>query len=191
MSASARQRSRWTWPKSVRRTWSRWTLGQRSLAVLVVLLVVAIVVDIWIAIGQTPDQAVKSSLPVLAALVAVVSLTSSAINSAANHRRQLREATLKAYSGWSDTTLSQRVALRESLGERVLSQSIAAELAGDPNAPQGLSPEFRPRVRKDIVEVLNGLERLAVGVELGVYDLVTLRSLAGTIIVRYWERFEP
>ena len=154
-------------------------------------MLVAIVVDIWIAVGQTPDQAVKSSLPVLAALVAVVSLTSSAINSAANHRRQLREATLKAYSDWSDSTLDQRVSLRESLGEKALSQSIAAELAGDPNASQELTDEVRTTVRKEIVEVLNGLERVAVGVELGVYDLVTLRSLAGTIIVRYWERFEP
>lgn len=132
-------------------------------AIVVVLLLVAIVVDIWIAVGQTPDQAVKSSLPVLAALVAVVSLTSSAINSAANHRRQLREATLKAYSDWSDSTLDQRVSLRESLGEKALSQSIAAELAGDPNASQKLTDEVRTTVRKEIVEVLNGLERVAVG----------------------------
>lgn len=207
------------WLKRAGRVWRQWSTAERVLGSLIVLAVAGIVLDIVIAIGQTPDAAVKSSLPVLAALIAVTSLTASAMNAAANYRRQLRDATMAAYSNWSDSTFEDRRSLQALLGDKVITDDLAMQLVaqkrppkidqisprdrgvpGAPTTPVALGPSKPPpkftrdelqRAANQIINVLNGLERLAVGVELGFYDPVTLRRLAGTIIVRHWERFRP
>jgi len=174
----------------VKRRWTQLTFGTRALIVCVASLILSIVVVALAAIPLTPDVAIRTSLPLVAALIALVSLTSSAIGAAANASRQRREATLKAYSEWSDTTWDTRKKLQMRLGNGVLDEGLAAEIVGAPRAGRTLPKHERISVASDIATVLNGLERLAVGVELGVYDLVTLRRLAGTIVVRHWQRYE-
>ena len=173
-----------------RRRWREWTFVTQVLIMFVLTLILAIVMVALSAIPLTPEGAAKTALPVAAALIALVGLTSSAIGVAFNVSRQRREATMKAYSEWSDSTWLIRKKLQQMLGDGVLSEAAAAELVGAPGAARTMPKKDRSELVNEIGSVLNGLERLAVGVELGVYDIVTLRRLAGTIVVRYWERFE-
>ena len=54
-----------------------------------------------------------------------------------------------------------------------------------------LTKDERQNLRHHVSEVLNGLERLATGAILGVYDRRVLKAIGGTIIARHWERLQP
>lgn len=53
-----------------------------------------------------------------------------------------------------------------------------------------LTTKQKRAVGTAMAQTLNGLERLAAGIDGGVYDLTTVRALGATIIVRTYERFE-
>ncbi|KAF0957319.1 DUF4760 domain-containing protein [Rhodococcus sp. T7] len=131
----------------------------------------------------------------LAAVVALSSLVATAVAAYNAFARSRRKDTLAAFSLWSDKHYPVRVALSKQLGSHRISreQALALVTAAPLNDKNGapLSQEDKQQAREQICEVLNGLERLATGVNLGIYDERVLRKIGGTIIVRTYERFEP
>lgn len=182
------------WRHSIARTRSQASFVERALAYIGVAVAVMATGALGIAMSALSQgyAAAQGPFAILAALLAVLGLIASAVTAAANFRRQRREATLTAYNKWSDDTLNTRIELRKCLGGAVLSDDLGAELAGDPTLEtRRFDDSAIERITKDIVVVLNGLERLAVGVNLGVFDLLVIRQIAGTIVIRYWNWFQP
>lgn len=75
-----------------------------------------------------------------------------------------------------------------------LSDSVGRALANNEAIVEGgidLTDQARRQAAvNDLVLILNGLERIANGVHLGVYDIKAIRALGGTIVVREFERGE-
>jgi hypothetical protein len=120
----------------------------------------------------------------------------TAVSTTALWRRQKRQPTIEAWTSWSDNTLDLRKLLTQHLGPNSISSTQARALVLK-DAPlldkegQALGQEIRADIGDSLAVLLNGLERLAVGVRVNVYDAPTLQDLGATIIVRTWERFEP
>lgn len=135
------------------------------------------------------------SAPVLATGVATGSLVVAAVTTWGGWRRNKRQATIEAWNAWSDACYSDRVLLSKELGPKTISSAQATSLTMVGAVLEGrngpLTLEAKQEVGHSISRVLNGLERLAVGVENGIYDVKPLREIGGTIIVRTFERFEP
>ncbi len=166
----------------------RWLL----LSATIVLLTTLSVVLIELHRDQTLVHALKVAAPIGAATAALLSFIATSISLASNWRRQKRAATLAAWTEWSDSTTPARRRLTRALDVYALSDEVGRALAEESPFYGGTidlrDDAVRGRVTKDLVRVLNGLERLAVGVEMGIYDLDTLRRVGGTIIARQWER---
>lgn len=133
------------------------------------------------------------------AVVAVVSLVVTASLTGAVGRRQRRQATIDAWADWSDGTAQHRKLFKAHFG---LSQLLSHEAAGlfSKTAPpvdfvdrQGhsMSEEEHRTVKHALTMTLNGLERLAAGINCRVYDRDTLSQLGGTICVRHYEQALP
>ena len=129
----------------------------------------------------------------VAAVAAVLSLASTALAAYNAFARTRRKDTLDAFSAWSDKHYDARVSLSKRLGSPVISQEQAAALVG---AGTLLDREGEPiaqlekqSIREDLCAILNGLERLAVGVNLSIYDERVLRKIGGTIVVRTHTQF--
>jgi hypothetical protein len=164
-------------------------------ALVLALLVIAAVA--FNALGGLTSLAASfgPSAPVIAAGVATASLVVAAVTTWGGWRRSKRQATIEAWSAWSDACYSDRVLLSKALGPKTIESlqatsltTIGTELVGR-NGP--MTAEEKQEVGHAISRVLNGLERLAVGVENGIYDVKPLRQIGGTIIVRTFERLEP
>ncbi|UOY03746.1 DUF4760 domain-containing protein [Blastococcus sp. PRF04-17] len=141
-------------------------------------------------------DAAKDWGPVLAVTVAVFSLLVTASASVLNWQRQKREATIRAWREYSDSRSEQRKALIEFFGTLPLTDQQAEVLITEEGTLVGRDgkkarPDKRSQTIEDILFVLNGLEHLAVGARLGVYDIKVFRTLAGTNILAAWTRFEP
>jgi len=130
-------------------------------------------------------EALVSAAPVAGAVIALISLVATATSLIGNWSRQRREATIKAWNEWSDHNRESRRTITDCFGKPAMSVEQGTSLVED----EILSDEL-VRGRRALVDTLNGLERLAVGVEMGVYDLPTLKRLGGTIIVRQYQRAE-
>jgi hypothetical protein len=142
----------------------------------------------------------KAAAPVAAVVVALISVVVAASGVIANYRRSRREATIKAWTDWSDATIEDRRTMTRYFGLGALNRETGFDIVKmGPQGLHGRAPEtLRPDELKNakeratatgaMVRVLNGLERLAVGVEVGVYDFATLNRLGGTIVVRHFER---
>src|SRR5690606_10016211 len=111
-----------------------------------------------------------------------------------NLRRQRRLDTIAAWSDWSDSCRSARAETTRLLGMGALSEEVGLALANNEAiAHDGVDLTDQGRRQtavNDLVAILNGLERLANGVHLGVYDIKAIRTLGGTIVVREFERGE-
>ena len=141
-------------------------------------------------------EAAKDWGPVLAVTVAVLSLMVTASTSAMNWQRQKREATIRAWREYTDSRKEQRKALVDFFGVAPLTVEQAAVLlaeVGDLVDRHGhnATAAQRSQIVEDVLFVLNGLEHLAVGARLGVYETRVFRMLAGTNILTAWARFEP
>ncbi|TFV67803.1 UNVERIFIED_ORG: hypothetical protein E4P37_01545 [Bacillus sp. AZ43] len=140
-------------------------------------------------------QVVRDAAPVAAASVALLSLVVAAASALGNWQRQKREATIKAWTDWSDSTRELRAQVTAVLGEGAITKDQARGLV-DQERPlldkdgRKLRAAARREIRITVASLLNGLERLAAGANLGVFDGRTLKALGGTIIVRHCERFE-
>lgn len=71
--------------------------------------------------------------------------------------------------------------------KRELRKKIGSEIT--PDAIKGL--ESNPDGRLLLHQVLNAYERLAAGLNLGVYDLPTIARINGKVLVSNYERFRP
>lgn len=132
-------------------------------------------------------------MPVLAAGVATLSLLWAAFSTRQGWRRSKRQATIEAWAKWSEATSKDRILVTKHLGAEAISQDQGKALAhkGTLVGINGeVSSEDRNALANAVVRILNGLERLSVGVEQGVYDGTTVEELGATTIIRQYERFE-
>lgn len=162
--------------------------GLGGAATLVLCLVIC-----WV-IARADDRDVADAIPAVAAIAATSSLLVATVGAVATWNRQGRQATLQAWTAWSDDTVEARKTLSRSLGEEVLTREQGRALADKQQIP-GFEPvpgstEYRD-LGNAVVEILNGLERIASGVLHGVYDARMLKSLGGTTIVRSYQRLLP
>ncbi|WP_182111670.1 DUF4760 domain-containing protein [Actinotalea sp. JY-7876] len=130
------------------------------------------------------------------AVIALASLVTAATSTLASWRRNKRESTIDAWAAWSESTADARKMITLHLGRKQVSAQQAAALlqkgmALTDQSGQPLTADTRLELKHSVTLVLNGLERLANGVAVGVYDLGTLARLGGTTIVRSHERFDP
>ncbi len=125
----------------------------------------------------------------------IVSLTSVVVGYliwAADHRQKQREATLQAWLAWSTSSQEDRKTVHLELGPYHLSDELGRCLVESKPCPglPGPGSKEREAALTALVSTLNGLERMAIGVQLGLYDARTLNVLGGTIIVRQYQRAE-
>jgi len=143
------------------------------------------------------DASGGSVTPTIAAAAAVIAVTSvsvTALTSYANWVRGKRQATLAAWSEWVDATQDDRKAISLVIGVNAgltydQGKAICNAtpfMAGEKQVTEETSKELRRQVR----QVLSGLERLAVGVEQMVYDRDVLMELGGTIVVTTYARLK-
>lgn len=163
-----------------------WTRRKRTLLLLGVLLLV--LGGSWLMF-QWASATLLSFAPVAAVLVALFSLIVTATGITANWTRGKRQSTIEAWVIWSQGSLPERKVITKYFGTQALSDEQGQALVELKELPE-IANQDRDRVAECIRNVLNGLERIAVGVEFGVYDLPTLRALGGTTIVRTFERSE-
>jgi hypothetical protein len=141
-------------------------------------------------------DAAKDWGPVLAVTVAVLSLMVTATTSALNWQRQKREATIRAWRDYTDSRKEQRKAVIDFFGPVRLSDQQAEALITEEGSLVGkdgheATPDERSQMVEDLLFILNGLEHLAVGARLGVYDTKVFRTMAHTNILAAWTRYEP
>ncbi|WP_285115124.1 DUF4760 domain-containing protein [Leifsonia sp. fls2-241-R2A-40a] len=134
--------------------------------------------------------------PVFAVVIALASFVLLSLTSWANWRSARRQATIEAWNDWSEGCTEARRRLSQTLGMRTISPDQARALATQGETlfdrdGKPISHDDKQAVLNDVVEVLNGLERLAVGVRLGLYRREVLVLVGATIIKRTYERFEP
>lgn len=176
------------------RQWSRRTYWLCAV-LLVALFVTALFVDIDIpSLGTIQLQSGAQLATMVAATVAVLSLVSTAVSTGISTRRQRRQATIEAWARWSDATVDHRRNVQRILGNDPFTGAQARALIDREGAPLlGRDRTEVPAtdvavVKHAISQILNGLERIATGVEVGVYDEMTLRILGGSIIVGHFRR---
>lgn len=137
----------------------------------------------------------KTIVPLLAFYVSTATLVGATLQYSESSRRQAILLTIDGYSRWSDSTWEARHHLARVLGEEILSDKVARAFADGTKWPKEEVPiaseEERDVIFREMISILNGLERISIAVQRGAYDLDTLHALAGTLIVRQWERYEP
>jgi hypothetical protein len=172
-----------------------WRTRSKWVALTSVVLTAVVVVGLVETFSTRSRTAgVEKAAPIGAALIALASLLVAAINVATAASRGRKQATVDVWTKWSDSTVEARKALTRLLGQQALTaaqaQGFVERQGVVPGANgQPLTSEQRAEAANAMIEVLNGLERVSVGVEMGVYDLATLRALGGTIVVREYTRF--
>ena len=163
------------------------------------LTVIFLVLIAWAIAGiilwniRTPqDNFPQLLITSFAAIVAVASLSVAAIGVLVTNRRQRRHETLKAYETWSDSTvehfiqLSSHINPMEHMSDKQVGLLLSPKNALDGELKRILNCSNEEEVRavlRSLRKILNGLERLAVGVYEGCYDEETLKRIAGSIIV--------
>ncbi|WP_434922538.1 DUF4760 domain-containing protein [Glutamicibacter sp. PAEs-4] len=135
--------------------------------------------------------------PTWSLFIAAISLFIASFTTWLGWRRKKRQDTLEAWSRWSDATLETRSLISEKLGIEEITKEQATALTTHTALVPGRSPDV-PLTRDEkneiltaIAKTLNGLERLALGHQRGIYDLETFREVGGTIILRQFERLKP
>lgn len=150
-----------------------------------------------IPINQDVVKIITTNTPTWSLFVASISLIVASVTTWMGWRRRKRLDTLEAWSKWSDATLETRSIITHNLGlsEITTEQAVALTTlnAAVPGREPGskLTAQQKNETLKAIAVTLNGLERLALGHQCGIYSLEIFRVIGGTIIVRQFERLEP
>jgi hypothetical protein len=173
--------------------WRFWSTSKRVLTiVLPALFAVAVVVLTLIAVQ------VQSPLPVVggvAAIIALGSLVSSAWSASLTWTRNRKKDTLEAWEEWSDDSKKDRAAFTKVFGQNVgLNELQAAAICDGEPVPMDngvLDRAVSIDLRRRIIGVLGGLERIAVGIEQHVFDLDLIMELGGTIVIGTYTRYLP
>lgn len=174
---------------------------QNPVATQVLILAVAALVLAVLAFGLASTDGVtwkelRTAAPAVSSVIAALSLvlTGFAVSSAAT--RQRRERTIDAWHSWQEDRAKDRRLLEKCLGADAISEAQVAELRQRPivtfSAYGGvaLDPKGTIELRDGLVRILNGLERLAVGCELGIYDTKTLGLLSNRIVTKTVGRYD-
>lgn len=176
------------------RPWRLWSLGAKILFG-VLMFTVPVAVVAYFA-NERDTHSTGAALKIVSAGTALAALFVAAFSAYSGVVRSKKKDTLEAWSKWSDDSRVARTEVSDIFGLEEITVDQAKALAGDfemkDKDGRGLTIEKRQEMRGYVAhDILNGLERLAVGVELGIYDEKVLRLLGATIIARTWERFEP
>jgi hypothetical protein len=165
-----------------------------SIAIIVAILLAVVVLSLTVNVPKLITT-IAPGAPVVAAAIATVSLALTAWNTFLNARRRRRQATLEAWIAWSAATVDARMSITRFLGTGVIfatqAQALVEKTTLQDHNGKELTADQHAEVGNATVLVLNGLERLAVGVDLGIYDIKTLSMVGGTIIKRTRDRFAP
>lgn len=168
------------------KTWAKWQRGLGQVA----LLVATFSVGLYLG-----ERALVPWPQSVAATVAVASLCYSAYTNAASRKQEVRKQTLAAFSEWSRSSHSLRVRTTQHLGrDEPISEEFAQKLHNEEpfrSLVRDFTAEETAAFRADIITTLNGLEHLATGVIVGVYDEDVLKRIGGSVIARTYLRFEP
>lgn len=171
----------------------RWVIGLS--VIIAVLLITLITIGINSAGGFTGMLAALNPVaPTLAAgaaiisvLIAALALVVTAYSNYQGWQRQKRQATIEAWTSWSSTTREARLRILGLIGiKSITSEQAQSILKREPFQSHAgpVTAKQSEQLYRDTVEVLNGLERLAVGIEDDAYDSKTVRNMGATIVVR-------
>jgi len=150
------------------------------------------------SVGLTEQTIFLSSVAAVAGAALVV-IAFSVYRAGA---RTKTKDTLEAWAKWADDSREarrevSRVLVKGEEDNKKLTSEQAAALLGGPGGKLKdkydslLDESERRKLANQIRDVLNGLERLAVGVEKGFYDLAVLRILGKSVITQTYKQFEP
>jgi hypothetical protein len=123
----------------------------------------------------------QTILPATIAAVAGGALVVTALSAYRTAARTKRKDTLEAWIKWSDDTRGARRDVTRVLGAGKVTLDQAEALIGGPGGELRdkhgtlLEESERRKLSDQAQDILNGLERLAVGVQLGIYDVAVLR----------------
>lgn len=138
----------------------------------------------------------QTMVAVAVATIVAAALVITAVSAYRASIRTKRKDTLEAWNRWLDDTSDARRNVSRRLGTKDLSQPQAHALLGAPGSllkdqqRTALGELERRQLRNDILDILNGLESLAAGVRVGVYDVAVIRVMGRSIIARTYKRFE-
>ncbi|HWH25243.1 MAG TPA: DUF4760 domain-containing protein [Pseudolysinimonas sp.] len=176
--------------------WKLWSNSRRIISIVVVVVfacLVAAIVIIGIQVrGTTP------LIPITAGIAGVIALASFAVTAGSAYAtwvRNRKKDTLEAWQKWIDGSRDDRRVITDVFGQNsgVNDEQAIALTTGQPmvvNDRTMTSNEVR-ELRRTIVRVLSGLERLAVGIEHSLYDLDLIMEIGGTILVATFDRMKP
>lgn len=132
----------------------------------------------------------------ITALAGIASVSFAGWSFARTRRSVQEAASLDAWNLWSDSTRKERILISRTLGMQTVREDQAEALTTPGQAVLNkdrvqLQYKEKENLLDAVVVVLNGLERIAVGIKFGIYRRDVVAQIGGTIIVRTWERFQP
>lgn len=129
------------------------------------------------------------SVSALALVVSVTSVVVGVVIAVSDRRAKRREATLRAWLEWRDESMGSRRLLARCFADNITAAQAEALRRKLPN--EGLpdpASKDRAELARAFPESLNGLERIGVGVQLGLFDADALATMGQLIILRHHER---
>jgi Domain of unknown function (DUF4760) len=123
-------------------------------------------------------------------LLAVVfaQLRSDKASKSLDHERRCKEATFHYWQGLQESALAARRLLTQHYGSDEMTSAEAAKLVLAANGAVGDERDRYSEVLYGLREYLNGLERLALGIEMSIFDLDVIDAMGNTTVRRAWER---
>jgi hypothetical protein len=125
---------------------------------------------LWFVFKQTAAAAKSASAAAAQVAIAASQLHQAQESVHDDHERRCKQATLEAWIMTSDSTKEDRRQLTRAYGLEPLSSQHVQELFNDPTQTD---------LRLHIRDVLGSFERLAAGVNLGIFDIHVLNAVAG------------
>lgn len=176
--------------------WKFWPQKVRLILITVTTSAVLTIITLLVISLIFPTTNIAPALTGIgAAVIAGLSLSASTFTSYVNWSRAKRESTLKAWSDWVDSTRDFRINLSKIIGANygLTKKQAEAICDGKPFTISGqkISQEESITLRRNIRFILGRLERLAVGIEMEIYDLDVIIELGGTLVTRIYGRLRP
>jgi hypothetical protein len=146
----------------------------------------------------TWQESFRAAAPAMSIIVAILGFGTAVGSLVNNGKRDRVLRTIEAWSHFSDSILmTYRKDVASVLGEAAITAPVAKSLATEgktgafakPDGNEATIEEIR-EVRKRTREVLNGMERLGTGVDLGAYDVETISYLGRNKCTRVYKYVE-
>lgn len=159
---------------------------------------VVILMFVWLQGLDWPQvlESARLNVILITGLVAIFSLIVATISFVMTRATARKQSTLAAWTTWNDGTTQQRRLITRYLGMNTMTHEQGQALALKDRKiydqeGTALSDDEQLNLLHAVVDVLNGLERLATGVTYGIYDRKIIRAVGGTIVKRTYERCLP